>query len=153
MSYSVYTAEYLGSLNHVRIFVETTSDGDGFVFHVIGNILRGMTYEKRPGNRFDDPATFVPRSMVRIGSIEATDLARFESACEAVPVPGAQLKLNGKPIDASKPIRRCGEWVQDVKEKVIAEKIMRVEEIKPHGEATHHPQAVRKSPRLMTFTE
>lgn len=125
MSYSVYTAEYLGSPNHVGIFVETASDGSGLVFHVVGNILNGMTYEKKPGRRPDDSATFVPGSKVRIGSIEATDLDRFESACKAVPAPGAQLKLNGKPKDPSKPIRRCGEWVQDVKEKVIADKIVK----------------------------
>jgi hypothetical protein len=95
------------------------------VFHVVGNILNGMTYERKPAKRPDDSATYVPGSKVLIGTIETTDLERFEMACKSVPVPGAQLKLNGRPKDASKPIRRCGDWVQDVKDKVIADGILR----------------------------
>lgn len=105
MSYKVYTAEYLGSPNHVGIFVELESGSSGLVFHVVGNILNGMTYEKKPARRPDDSATYVPGSKVLIGTIETTDLERFESACKSVPVPGAQLYLNGRPKDPSKPIR------------------------------------------------
>jgi hypothetical protein len=126
MSYNVYTAEYIGSPNHVRLYVETDSSKKmGLVFHVIGNILMGMTYEKKIDERPDTSATYVDNSMVRIGSVEATDLARFELACEAVPVPGKQLTLNGTRLDPSKPVRRCGEWVQDAKEKLLAEEIVR----------------------------
>jgi hypothetical protein len=126
MSYNVYTAEYIGSPNHVRLYVETDSSKKmGLVFHVIGNILMGMTYEKKIDERPDTSVTYVDNSMVRIGSVEATDLARFELACEAVPVPGKQLTLIGTRLDPSKPVRRCGEWVQDAKEKLLAEGIVR----------------------------
>jgi hypothetical protein len=128
MSYDVYTAEYIGSPNHVRLCVETDSTKRmGLIFHVTGNILMGMTYEIRIDKCPDTSVSYVDNSMVRIGSLEATDLARFKLACEAVPVPGAQLTLNGTQRDASKPIRRCGEWVQDAKEKVLAEGIVRKE--------------------------
>jgi hypothetical protein len=112
MSYNVYTAE-------------DSSKKTGLVFHVIGNILMGMTYEKKIDERPDTSVTYVDNSMVRIGSVEATDLARFELACEAVPVPGKQLALNGTRLDPSKPVHRCGEWVQDAKEKFLAEGIVR----------------------------
>jgi hypothetical protein len=81
----------------------------GLIFHITCNILLGMSYEKRVDKRPDISVIYVDNSMVRIGSLETTDLARFELACEAVPVPGAQLTLSGTRRDASKPIRRYGE--------------------------------------------
>lgn len=126
MSYAVYTAEYHGSPNHIFIFVATISRKDGIKFHVTGNILQGMTYEKKVSENPENSFEFVPGSMVRIGSIEAADLDRFESACEAIEVPGAQLKLNGERRDLTKPVRRCGEWVQDAKAKVIADGVLQV---------------------------
>jgi hypothetical protein len=66
MSYNVYTAEYIGSPNHVRLYVETESSKKmGLVFHVIGNILMGMTYEKKTDERPSTSVTYVDNSMVR----------------------------------------------------------------------------------------
>jgi hypothetical protein len=48
-------------------------------------------------------------------------MARFKEACRAMPPPGKQLSLNGRPIDPTQPLRRCGEWVQEVLQKVISE--------------------------------
>ncbi|WPH03071.1 Hypothetical protein R9X50_00594500 [Acrodontium crateriforme] len=124
MSYNVYTAEYLGSPNHVGIFVETESNGNGLNFHVTGSILAGMIYECKAAKRPDDSATFVPGTKIRIGSLEKSKLSDFESVCRSVPAPGAQVRLNGMPKDPSKPIRRCGDWVGDVKEKIIADGIL-----------------------------
>lgn len=126
MSFDVYTAEYHGSPNHIFLFVATVSRQEGIKFHVIGNILQGMTYEKKVSEKPEESFEFVPGSMIRIGSIKQADLARFESACEAIEVPGAQLKLNGERKDPKKPVRRCGEWVQDAKVKVIADGILQV---------------------------
>lgn len=128
MSYDVYTAEYHGSPNHIFIFVATISRHNGIKFHVTGNVLQGMTYEKKVSEKPEESFEFVPGSMIRIGSIKVADLDRFESICEAVEVPGAQLKLNGQQKDPSKPIRRCGEWTQDAKEKLIADGILQVAE-------------------------
>lgn len=84
-----------------------------------------MTYEKKTTENPELDPTFVPDSKVRIGSIEAADLPRFESVCEAVSPPGAQVYLNGKRKDPQKPLRRCGEWVGEVRERVVAEGILR----------------------------
>ncbi|GIZ45770.1 hypothetical protein CKM354_000892300 [Cercospora kikuchii] len=128
MSYKVYTIERLGmsSLNHVAIFVGTETDGGGLIFHVTGNILSGMKYEKQVSDRPDNSASFIAGTQRLIGTLQKSKLSDFESACESVPVPGAQLKLNGTPKDPSKPIRRCGEWVEDAKAKVTADGIMLV---------------------------
>lgn len=77
-------------------------------------------YTQRP----DQSGSFVPGTQTLIGSIKASDVPRFEAICQGVPPPGAQLKLNGARKDPSKPIRRCGEWVQEVKEAVLAEGII-----------------------------
>lgn len=128
MSYKVYTIEPLGfgPLNHVAIFVETETDGSGLIFHVTGNILSGMKYEKQASDRPDNSTSFIAGSQRLIGTLQKSKLCDFESACESVPVPGAQLKLNGTPKDPSKSTRRCGEWVEDAKAKVIADGIMLV---------------------------
>ncbi|KAL4935220.1 hypothetical protein BDV06DRAFT_207430 [Aspergillus oleicola] len=52
MSYEVYTAEYIGQPNHVAIYIETQPSADeqtrsGLMYHVVGNILQGMTCQKR----------------------------------------------------------------------------------------------------------
>lgn len=66
MSYSVYTVELLGSgpINHVRLFVETQEDGGGQIFHVIGTILQGMTFETRSGVKQETDVLFVPGSQI-----------------------------------------------------------------------------------------
>ncbi|KAM3416612.1 hypothetical protein BST61_g8203 [Cercospora zeina] len=126
MSYNVYTIERLssGSLNHVVIFVETAKDAGGLIFHVTGDVLGGMVYEKISDERADISAAFTPGSRCLIGSIPKTKLAAFESTCESVPVPGAQLELNDTPEDLLKPIGQCGEWVEEVKAKLIADEIL-----------------------------
>ena len=129
MSYKVYTAESLGVINHIAFFIETESDGTGRKAHVVGSVLNGMKYENKPSKapEHDDSVSFVPDSKILLGTMRAEDMARFEGTCEAVAPPGAQVKLNGKPKDPSKPIRRCGDWVKEVTDKVIAEGILKTE--------------------------
>lgn len=125
MSYEVYTAEYIGFPNHCAIFVETIPEEEGILFHVTGgNARSSMKYEKKRGKHPTASISFIPGSMIRFGTLKITDLASFESACEAVAVPGAQLNDQQTSKDSSKTERRCGDWVQDVKDKVIAEKIV-----------------------------
>lgn len=110
MSYEVYTAEYIGQPTHVAIYIETQPSANeqtrsGLMFHVVGNILQGMTYESRATR---DPllsATYVAHTK-KIGTIAIGDLARFEQrCCHAV----AQ-----KRKDPSKPLYRCNHWLDDV---------------------------------------
>lgn len=105
--------------------METIPNEEGIIFHVIGgNARSSMKYEKKRGKHPTASVSFIPESLVRFGTLKETDLASFESACEAVAVPGVQPKDDKTSKGSSKPIRRCGDWVQDVKEKVIAEKIV-----------------------------
>ncbi|KAF2215095.1 hypothetical protein CERZMDRAFT_82168 [Cercospora zeae-maydis SCOH1-5] len=128
MSYNVYTIERLdlSSPKHAVIFVETEKDAGGLIFEVTGSILHGTKYEKTASGRPDKSASFVPGSQRLIGSLEKSKLAAFESACAAVPVPGAQVQVNSTSTDHLKPIQRCGEWVEEVKAKAIAEGILLV---------------------------
>jgi hypothetical protein len=120
MSYEVYTAEYLGQPNHVAIYIETQPTADeqtraGLMFHVVGNILQGMTFQKRDTK---DPllsASYVAHTKKKIGTIAIGNLDRFETeCCNAVAPPGSQVTLSGKRKDPSKPLYRCNDWLDDV---------------------------------------
>ncbi|KAE8352301.1 hypothetical protein BDV28DRAFT_4299 [Aspergillus coremiiformis] len=121
MCYNVYTAEYAGHPNHVAIYIEIEPDAvdiidRGRLYHVTGNLLQGMTYDPRDSKDPQESASFVPDTKIKIGTIAQGDLARFETeCCRAVPPPPAQLTLANKRFDPSKPLYRCGEWVEDVK--------------------------------------
>ena len=126
MPYNLWTAEYHGGgpRNHIRLFLETEANGDGGIYHVIGSILNGMSYERRPDKKLDESATYVPDSATRIGSIE--DVDRLEAVCQSVPPPEAQMRLNGSKLYPNKPLRRCGEWVQEVIEELRQQQILHI---------------------------
>jgi len=126
MSYGVCTVEYLGCLNHIALFVENESAGGGTLFHVIGTILRGMTFEMKRSAP-DQSATFIKGSKKFIGRVKEEDMALFEAVCRSIPPPGAQMSLNGKLTDPSKPLRRCGEWVTKARSKLIEDGIVKRE--------------------------
>ncbi|KOC14720.1 hypothetical protein AFLA70_740g000270 [Aspergillus flavus AF70] len=120
MSYEVYTAEYIGQPNHVAIYIETQPSADeqtrnGLMYHVVGNILQGMTYQKRDTK---DPllsATYVAHTKKKIGTIKSGNLTRFETeCCNVIAPPGPQVTLGGKRKDPSKPLYRCNHWLDDV---------------------------------------
>ena len=126
MSFSVYTVEYLGRPNHIAIFVENGSNGSGTLYHVVGTILQGMTFEKK--NRTpDQSATYVKGSKRLIGQVKSDQMGQFEIVCRSVPVPGAQMTLRGQLIDPSKPLRRCGDWVNEAISKLISEGLVKCE--------------------------
>lgn len=121
-TYNVYTAEYVGQRNHIFIYIETHPDADpaaaerGRRYHVTGTILRGMTYEAQDSHDPELSPAFVPGTKQKIGTIAQADMARFETeCCLAVPPPPAQVTLSGKRLDPSKPLYRCGDWLEDVK--------------------------------------
>lgn len=89
----------LASQTHVAIYIETQPSADeraraGLMFHVVGNILQGMTYQKRDTK---DPllsASYVAHTKKKIGTTAAKDLNRFETeCCNAVAPPGSQVTL------------------------------------------------------------
>lgn len=110
----------LASQTHVTIYIETQPRADeraraGLMFHVVGNILQGMTYQKRDTK---DPllsASYVAHTKKKIGTTAAKDLNRFETeCCNAVAPRGFQVTLSGKRKDLSKPLYRCNNWLDDV---------------------------------------
>lgn len=110
MSFSVYTVDYLGSPNHIAIFVENDSNGGGTLYHVGGNILQRMTFEKK-NNTPDQSATNVKGSKRLIGHVRLDQMGQFEIGCRSIPVPGAQMTLSGKPqrsVKASASLRPLG---------------------------------------------
>ncbi|OBT90293.1 hypothetical protein VE02_03352 [Pseudogymnoascus sp. 03VT05] len=121
MSYSVYTVELLvsGPINHVRLFVETQEDGGGQIFHVIGTILQGMTFETRPEIKPENDVLFVPGSQKYVGRIAQSAMRELDELWRSIPPPAAQMNLNGSRKDPTKPLRRCGEWVEEVKEAAL----------------------------------
>ncbi|KAI5294912.1 hypothetical protein KEM55_006405 [Ascosphaera atra] len=120
MSYEVYTHEYVGVINHIALYIETTPGSDsqpasGLKYHVVGTILQGMTYQREDTPDPVTVPTYIPDTKKRIGSIAIEDMKRFEGeCCEVVPPPASQVFLNGKRKDPSKPLYRCGQWLRDV---------------------------------------
>jgi hypothetical protein len=111
--YQAYRVEYAGRPNHEALFVETHEESDktGHVYHVTGNILRGMTYEHKWGRKPEASGSFVAKHS--IGTISAADYFAVEEICRSIAVPGAQLTLGGNKTNPNQPIRRCGEWTSD----------------------------------------
>jgi uncharacterized protein DUF6540 len=112
MSYNVFLVEYLGvSLNHVGIFVETNGvDESGQLFHVVGNIQTGMTYETRMARKPEDSNTFVSKS--NLGWIDAQLFDRVDSICRSIPPPKKQFH-GPKKLYPKEPLRRCHEWAHE----------------------------------------
>ena len=109
----MYHVVFLGEPSHESIFIETNEQGQstGHLYHVIGSILNGMTYEDKAMGNPKDSVSFEKMSI--IGIILSSDIPRFESVCRSVEVPGRQLDLRSRRLDPSKPLRRCGEWTAD----------------------------------------
>jgi hypothetical protein len=137
MDYNVFTVEFLGQPNkgnHVAIYFETKPRSDdhesaGVKYHVVGTILLGMKYERQISENFMLSPEYVAGADRLIGSIAEVDMPLFEQICESVPLPGAQVALNGRRLDPSKPLRRCGEWAQEVVVKALAEGVLKKAEV------------------------
>ena len=108
MSYSVYMVSYLGAGgNHQAIFVETASDESGQLFHVIGNIQRGMDYETKIAKKPETSVTFVEKEL--LGTTIIANYSRFDAICQKIP-PAAKQYNGAKRINPQVPLRRCTEW-------------------------------------------
>ncbi|KAK6431335.1 hypothetical protein LTR95_012501 [Oleoguttula sp. CCFEE 5521] len=118
-TYNVYTAESLGSINHIKIFVETheTGPNTGRTYEVTGTVVKGGGGQKyEEDHAASDPAVrpeHVPGTKLKIGTVKDIDLERFSEVCRSIPAPEPQLNLNGSRIDPSKPVRRCTEWTRE----------------------------------------
>ena len=122
--FAIYWLEYHGSINHVGLFIENGLHGAGTQYHVIGTIAQGMTFQVKPMKRSDDDISYVQGSKELLGLIIADNLERFEQICRDTPPPERQFDARMKRINPSLPLRRCGEWAQEVTARARAELII-----------------------------
>ncbi len=111
MSYKVYLHEYWGvPRNHQAIFVETNSDGSGYIFQVIGSIQEGMTFGHKAANTPEQSQTFVSREY--IGTVTKKNYGRIQNIVEQVEPPKKQFNGPAR-LYRGKPLRRCQEWTAE----------------------------------------
>lgn len=111
MPYNVYLIASLGApRNHHAIFVETETDGNGYLFHVTGNIQSGMTFEVRLENRPEDSVEFVEKRL--LGHISTENYPLIEGICRDIPPPKKQFDGSTR-IYPQEPLRRCQEWIDE----------------------------------------
>ncbi|ROT37885.1 hypothetical protein SODALDRAFT_333650 [Sodiomyces alkalinus F11] len=111
--YDVYLVEYLGApRNHHGIFVEHVKEGGGVLFHVVGDIQNGMSYESKTlSKRPEESMSFSSRAY--LGRIKVADAGRFDAVCRSIAPPAKQFHGPRK-LDPSAPLRRCQEWTREV---------------------------------------
>jgi hypothetical protein len=111
MSYKVYLNDYIGfPRNHQAIFVETNSDGSGYIFQVAGSIQLGMNFDHKAAKAPQNSVSFVSRKY--IGIVTAENYGRIKDIVEQVDPPMKQ--FNGRThLYPGKPLRRCQEWTAE----------------------------------------
>lgn len=119
--YKVYLGAYEGIQgDHHVVYVDSepnlergpTGGSMGHIFHVQGNILNGMHFERR---QVKHNPLFSPLgiSMLPLGWILHDNfLQRTEEVCQRIPPPHKQYTL-GKPIYPNISIRHCQHWASD----------------------------------------
>ncbi|KAL1860729.1 hypothetical protein VTK73DRAFT_7208 [Phialemonium thermophilum] len=112
MSYPVYLVAYLGApRNHHALFIETDPNTHGgILFHVVGDIQNGMTFEERPSRDPSTSASFVEWSI--IGYINPGDIGHMRSVCTSIPPPKKQFH-GPRRLYPNEPLRRCQEWTNE----------------------------------------
>lgn len=116
-----------GPRYHTVIFVETQKDGSGFVHHVTGDLVKGMEYQRRPGDLPELSETFYRKEYLGTVASESWPDS-VNSVCQSLPTPPPQkafniatmktepIKLDGsfyKPGEVRKPLFKCTEWTVD----------------------------------------
>jgi hypothetical protein len=91
--YNVYTPQFLGTINHIGVFVETEEDGPktGRMFEVTGNIVirgGGMQYEDTKSQNPEEDVALVEGTKKKVGAVKVSDFARLREICQKIPVPG-----------------------------------------------------------------
>ena len=111
MSHAIYLVESIGApRNHQAIFIETESEGDGYIFQVTGDIRNGMSFGHKSAKVPERSATFVSRS--QIGTILIADFNRIQPIVETIDPPAKQFNKT-KRINPREPLRRCQEWTAE----------------------------------------
>ncbi|KAI0532883.1 hypothetical protein GGR58DRAFT_147600 [Xylaria digitata] len=113
---------------HTTIFVETNPSKSGVLYHVIGNITSGMTYEKKSSDKPESSKSFHSKEF--LGYTDATTHPKeWDSVLSRVPPPEKQKAFNTKttrteqvktwnpltfyqPGENCSPLVKCTEWTE-----------------------------------------
>jgi hypothetical protein len=120
--HEAYLIAYTGMpRNHHSIFIQKGTDGSGELFHVIGDIQNGMTFEHRSSRNPDESTTFASKQ--NIGKVSEANYDRVESILRAIPPPKKQYNRNVR-LYPKEPLRRCQEWTAEAIEKLKEERVL-----------------------------
>ncbi|EHY60742.1 hypothetical protein ABEF92_006999 [Exophiala dermatitidis] len=116
-----------GPRYHTVIFVETGLDGTGYIHQVIGDLVTGMRYDKKPTDRPERSDTFFDKTL--LGRVARSNYpAEVDRVCQAQPAPPRQkafnrqtmktepIKSNGSfygPGDSRPRLIKCTEWTEN----------------------------------------
>lgn len=128
MTYPVYRIAESGlPRDHQLLFVETHESGphSGHIYHVIGSIQEGMTFNHRAAGPPEQEPAFFTKQL--LGRVAAADYPRFLAVCEAIPVPKKQFQ-GARRLYPNEPLRRCGEWADETTRKLVDEGVIVQEE-------------------------
>lgn len=116
-----------GTRYHTVIFVETASDGSGYIHHVTGDLVAGMRYERKLSRRPEESQTFFNKEA--LGMVSSTTYPQcVDDICRVLRAPPPQKAFNRatmrtepcKPdgsfyrADESPPrLVKCTEWTEN----------------------------------------
>lgn len=115
--YRVYLAGYLGNHDsqHHAIYVDTDivqGKRWGWLFHVTGNLLSGMTFEEKYA--IYPLLSASGESIQQLGWISYNKFPEgIREVCEGIPPPKSQYTLASKRLFPNEPIRHCQHWVRE----------------------------------------
>ncbi|KAF2741246.1 hypothetical protein EJ04DRAFT_530334 [Polyplosphaeria fusca] len=80
---------------HNVLFVETQPEGGGQIFHVTGDLVSGMRYEQKAGQKPELSQTFYAKT--NLGRIRVEDYpAHLDEVLQTIPPPPRQRAFNPK---------------------------------------------------------
>lgn len=116
MSYNVYKLIYTFSpaRDHPALFIETDSDTDGTILHVIGDLQEGMEVQIQGHVNPQDLRGYLGREF--LGTMENTRLQEAVQVARATTPPWKQLDHLGRKIRKNRPWYRSEDWYNEVVE-------------------------------------
>jgi hypothetical protein len=89
--------------------VETKDDKSGFIHHVVGDLVTGMTYQRKPGLQPEQSRTFHSKQL--LGRVKESMYSQFDQICAQQPPPHRQKKFNPRTM-RTEPIKPNGDFYQ-----------------------------------------
>lgn len=124
MSYPVYLIAYYNvPESHHSIFLQTSVNGSGYLYHVVGRLSDegGMRYEQKPTTNPESSQRFLSKMLCGSTTLEKAEL--FEQICRSIPVPKQQYR-NGRKLDPAAKDRHCQHWAREAIETLKARDVL-----------------------------